>query len=230
MYTPSSNPDSIDDRDTIAVCVPPLDHYFGLSEFGSRGTREIQQGEWDIVIYEVREVIRLLAQGNPNVLSLLWLPENRYIWRSEAGRLLINRRQIFVGRHVYMPFVGYAKAQLTKMERGAYRGYMGEKRKQLVERYGYDTKNACHLIRLLRMGIEFLRDGELIVDRGNYDAAELIAIKQGEWSLERVKDEAARLFVRAEEAADRSTLPSKPDRAAINQLCVDIVQSHHELK
>jgi hypothetical protein len=113
---------------------------------------------------------------------------------------------------------------MVKMERGSKQGYMGERRMALVERFGFDCKNASHLIRLLRMGIEFLRDGELIVDRGGYDAAELLAIKRGEWSLERVKAEAARLFIRAEETQDRSTLPVKPDEKHVNELCMQIVE------
>jgi hypothetical protein len=60
------------------------------------------------------------------------------------------------------------------------------------------------------MGIEFLRDGELNVMR--YDAAELLAIKHGEWSLEKIKAEAERLFRRAEEVYDRSTLPDGRER------------------
>jgi len=225
MYEPSSEPTSIDDKDTMAICVPPIDHYYGLAEYGSRGTREIKRGEWDIVVYEARKAIRLLAQGNPNVLSILWLPENLYISHTAAGRLLTTNRDAFVGRHVYGSFVGYATAQLRKMESGACNGYMGAKRRALVERHGYDTKNAAHLMRLLRMGIEFLRDGELIVDRGGYDATELLAVKRGEWTLERVHDEAARLLRRAEDVYDRSMLPSKPDRERIEALCVEVVQT-----
>jgi predicted nucleotidyltransferase len=226
MFEPSTESNSIDDKDTMGVCVPPVDYYYGLSEYGSRGTREIKHGEWDIVIYEVRKVVRLLAQGNPNVLALLWLPENLYIKRTDAGQLLLDSRGLFVGRHVYKPFIGYATQQLYKMEHGAFKGYMGDKRKALVERHGYDTKNAAHLIRLLRMGIEFLRDGILNVDRGGYDAAELLAIKHGEWPLERIKTEAQRLFRRAEEVYDRSALPPQLDRAAINELCVNLVETH----
>jgi len=62
---------------------------------------------------------------------------------------------------------------------------MGTKRKMLVEKYGYDCKNAAHLIRLLRMGVEFLKDGRLYVMRE--DAKQLIEIKRGEWTLEQVK-------------------------------------------
>lgn len=225
MYEPNSDPNSIDDKDTMAVCVPPVDYYYGLMEYGSKGTREIVVDPWDIVVYEARKMIRLLAQGNPNVLALLWLPPNLYIKTTDAGTLLVRRRELFVGRHVYKPFIGYATQQLYKMEHGAHGGYMGEKRKRLVEQHGYDTKNAAHLIRLLRMGIEFLRDGELIVDRGGYDAQDLLAIKHGEWSLERIKVEADRLFKRAEDVADRSTLPLRPDPEAVNRLAVEVVQT-----
>lgn len=225
MFEPSTEPNSIDDKDTMAVCVPSLDHYYGLTQYASRGTREVKEGEWDIVIYEARKMLGLLAGGNPNVLALLWLEPNMYIGETDAGRLLLGSRDLFVGRHVYKPFVGYATQQLYKMEHGAHKGYMGEKRKALVEKHGYDTKNAAHLIRLLRMGIEFLRDGVLNVNRGGYDAAELLAIKHGEWTLERIKSEAERLFRRAEDVYDRSTLPVGPDRDKVNALCVEIVQT-----
>lgn len=220
-FVPSADPLSVDDKDTMAICVPPLDHYFGLAQFGSRGTQEIVRAEWDIVVYEARKAISLLAKGNPNVLSLLWLPEHLWIKRTAPGRLLLRSRDLFVGKHVHKAFVGYASAQLAKMERGVYKGYMGDKRRELVERFGYDTKNASHLIRLLRQGIEFLSTGELVVERP--DAPQLVAIKQGEWSLAAVKAEAATLFEQAREALVRSDLPSQPDRAAINNLCCHVV-------
>lgn len=225
MYEPSTEPNSIDDKDTMALCVPPVSYYLGLGEFGSRGTQEIVRDEWDIVVYEARKAIRLLAQGNPNVLSLLWLPPTMYIKKTVPGRLLIDNRDHFVGKHVYKPFVGYAKAQLHKMEHGAHQGYMGEKRKALVAKHGYDTKNASHLIRLLRMGIEFMSSGELQVDRGGLDATELLDIKHGEWSLSRVQEEATRLFELAYDAYVRSPLPPGPDREAIGELCVAVIES-----
>lgn len=223
MYVPSSDPNSIDDKDTVSICVPPRGTYFGLGEFGKRGTEELKRGEWDCLCYEARKAVRLLQQGNPNILAVLWLPEGGFIKRSRPGDLLLNERGLFVGRWVYQPFVGYAKAQMKKMEHGSTQGYMGEKRKALVEKYGYDTKNAAHLVRLLRMGIEFLNTGELIVDRGGYDATELLDIKRGDWSLERVHSHADRLFERAEDAYDRCALPTEPDRKAISDLSEDIV-------
>ena len=78
---------------------------------------------------------------------------------------------------MYYTFLGYAISQMKKMSGGSYMGYMGTKRKQLFDKFGYDPKNAAHMIRLLRMGNEFLRTGELVTYRP--DREELIEIKCG---------------------------------------------------
>lgn len=132
------------------------------------------------------------------------------------------------------PFVGATTEmmEVVKRYRGERRryysgGYMGQKRRELVRRIGYDAKNAAHLIRLLRMGIEFLTEGTLHVERA--DAPELLDIKRGEWPLEKVKAESERLFQLAQEAYVRSTLPAEPDRARAERLCVGMVSEYHGL-
>jgi len=222
-YVSSKDPLSIDDKDVMGLCVPPQRYYLGLCTFGSRGTQEIKRNEWDIVVYEAKKGIGLLKQGNPNVLAILWLAPNHYIRKTSAGQLLLDNRHLFVGRHVYRPFIGYATAQLRKMTHYKFEGYMGQKRKALVDKFGYDTKNAAHLIRLLRMGIEFLKDGELYVLR--HDVQEILSIKRGEWGLEKVKAEAERLFIVAEEAYLQSSLPVSPDKEAISQLCEEVIRA-----
>lgn len=219
MYVPNTDPHSIDDIDLMAVCCPPVDYYFGLKEYGSRGTREITSDPFDVVVYEARKFIGLLAQGNPNVLSLLWLDE--YVKLTRAGKLLVDSRDLFMCRHVYHSFVGYAHGQLERMTRHEHKGYMGEKRKRLVQQFGYDTKNAAHLVRLLRMGIEALQTGRLQVKRP--DAEELLSIKRGALSLEQVQAMAADLFEECRAARDACTLPDKPGFADVNKLCVKVV-------
>ena len=132
------------------------------------------------------------------------------------------------------PFVGATTEmmEVVKRYRGERRryysgGYMGTKRRELVRRVGYDAKNAAHLIRLLRMGIEFLTEGTMHVERA--DAPELLSIKRGEWSLEKVKAEAERLFQLSQEAYVRSTLPPEPDRERAERLCVEMISQYHNL-
>jgi len=77
------------------------------------------------------------------------------------------------------------------MKHFAFQGYMGAKRKAIVDKLSYDSKNASHAIRIFRMGIEMMREGRVYVERP--DAEELMAIKRGEWTLGEIVAEAERL-------------------------------------
>lgn len=223
MYIPDTDPDSIDDVDTMAICIPSKPYYLALKQYGSRGTREIKYGKWDIVVYELRKAIQMLAKANPNILSMLWVDEKHHINVSPAGQMLLDNRDLFATRRAFKAYEGYSYGQLKRMTAFKFEGYMGQKRKELVERYGYDTKNAAHLIRLLRMGIEFLDTGTMSVARP--DAAELLEIKRGGWPLEKVNVKAKALFAMLRIAENRSPLPSEPDYDKINQLCIEMVEA-----
>lgn len=230
MYMPDTDPNSIDDIDLMGVFFAPEDHYIGIERTRDTFNRFI--GKYDVVNYEFIKFINLLLKSNPNVMSLLWLKENHYIKNDTGnhyedgqanywGKYLIEHRDIFVSKKAYHAFSGYAFDQLKWMQRYDHRGYMGEKRKKIVEKYGYDIKNASHCIRLLRMGIEFLTEGILHVHRE--DASMLLEIKRGEWSLDQVKSEAARLFSLADEAYVRSKLPPEPDYHRANEMVKDVM-------
>ena len=224
-YIKNKDPHGIDDKDIMGVYVHSLSHYFGFSK---RTTKERFINEWDAVHYELSKYVNLLLKSNPNVMSLLWIPENYIIYKDEYGKLLRDNKDLFVSKKAYHSFSGYAHGQLKRMTNFACQGYMGEKRKILVEKYGYDTKNAAHLIRLLRMGIEFLNEGKLYVQRS--DAQELIRIKKGEYSLDTIKRMADNLFEQALIAYQESTLPNEPDYLAAQNLVQRIILDYFQLK
>lgn len=165
----------------------------------------------------------LLLKGNPNVVGFLWLDPSLFIHRTPALDRLIAERDIFSSHLCQQSFVGYAASQIHKMENLAFKGYMGEKRKELVKRFGYDTKNASHAIRLLRMGVEFLQTGQLQVYRTT-DAEELRSIKRGEWSLGKVKTEAEALLREAKSM--KCKLPLDPNFERAEALMLEIFQEY----
>lgn len=235
-YVPDTDPLSIDDVDLMGVVVPSLEHYMGLRQWGSRGTKEVQKGKWDVVLYEARKMLSLLRQGNPNVLSALFCQAEHVILMTEAGETLRNARNIFLSKAMHNSFAGYANSQLQRMTKFAFGGHLGEKRKRLVEQFGYDTKNAAHAIRLLKMAGEVFRTGYLRVYRhadagaanrrretGGGDAEELLAIKRGSLALEEVQAMAEGLFTDCREALKRSPLPDEVDDQGVNTLCVNVV-------
>ena len=225
MYIPNTDPNSVDDVDLMGVFLAPVEHYIGITK--TRETVERFVGKYDVVSYEYIKFVKLLLKLNPNVMSLLWIKDNHYIKRHEYGQVLIDNRNLFVSKEAYKSFTGYAWGQLKKMERFSFEGYMGIRRKKLVEKYGYDLKNASHCIRLLKMSVEFLITGELNVFR--HDAPILLQIKTGKWSLEQVKAEAKRLFILADEAYIRSKIPDKPNYDKVGKIVKEIMYDYIKL-
>lgn len=159
-----------------------------------------------------------------------WDRVNDYLRR--AGWTL---EQVLRNEHTEMPAdptlhkdsIEWMRVMAKRIHARHFQGYMGEKRKALVKKYGYDCKNAAHLIRLLRMCIEFLETGEINVWRDGADGAEIRAIKAGQWSLIQVQDEAERLFQIANDARDKSQLPYGPNIEAISEVLVDTQMMHY---
>lgn len=114
--THNPDPESIDDIDLIGFVVAPIEVYFGLTEWGSRGTLEVKEGRYDGVYYELRKAFNLLLVGNPNILSTLWTEPEHILFKDSIGTALLDTREMFLGKHIYGPLVGYASSQLSKME------------------------------------------------------------------------------------------------------------------
>ena len=224
-YIPNTEPDSTDDIDLMTIHFAPVDHYIGIKSIGN-GTIESFVDEWDIVSYEFKKFIHLLIKSNPNVMSMLWMRDDFYIKRSVFGKLLIDNRNLFSSKKAFSAYTGYAAGQLKKMTAFTKEGYMGEKRKRLVEELGFDSKNASHCIRLLKQGIEYLGTGEIIVDRTGIDAEELIAIKRGGLTLEEIKEYAEDLFSESKIALAKSSLPEDPNYERINKLVSQILYEY----
>ena len=69
--TYSGGKDSIDDKDVMGIIIPPIDYYFGLKVFASKGTKELKRQYWDVVIYDLRKMTSLLLK-NRRYLYYLW--------------------------------------------------------------------------------------------------------------------------------------------------------------
>jgi predicted nucleotidyltransferase len=96
-------------------------------------------------------------------------------------------------------------------------------RAELEARFGYDTKHAQHLVRMLRMGVEILRDGRVNVRRP--DAEELRAIRAGAWGYDDLVRNAEALAAAVRAAAHETSLPAAPDESRLDALCVEIVEA-----
>ena len=98
------------------------------------------------------------------------------------------------------------------------------KRNELVRKYGYDTKFAYHVVRLMDEVEQLLTSGTMELGRNR---EELKAIRRGEWTLEDIKNR----FTRDEETLNQlykdSKLPHGPNTQAIKQLLMDVIEHHY---
>lgn len=92
----------------------------------------------------------------------------------------------------------------------------------LEEKFKYDTKHALHLIRLLRMCKEIVQTGKVIVKRP--DAQELLEIRNGLWSYDKLIEESEKLQKDIDAALPTSTLPNVADKVKLDNLCISLVE------
>ena len=99
-------------------------------------------------------------------------------------------------------------------------------RAELERKFRYDVKHGAHLVRLLRMCREILEHHEVRVRRP--DAEEIVAIRNGAWSLEKLIEFAETEDKELDKVKVTSTLPYSPDYDKINDLCVSIILDFHK--
>lgn len=347
----TNRPDS--DVDLKGVAVAPSSYYLGaFDQFEQADKPEHMPVFWgdlrpeeqeaarttklEGTIMEVRKFIRLAADGNPNVLEVVFAPDANVLSEQLEGALIRENRGLFLSRALKHRFCGYAISQLHRIkthrrwllnppaapprredfgltERGSipkeqlaavqsqvqkqldrwnedvaadlpesdkirvrehiatylteigvaaedrftaaartlglgdnfihllqlereygaakqswdqyqkWKADRNDSRADLERQYGYDTKHAMHLVRLLRMCREILTRGEVLVRRP--DAEELLAVRNGAWKYEALVEWAEREELEMESLYRGSILPRQADRKKLDELTIRIVQS-----
>jgi hypothetical protein len=82
-------------------------------------------------------------------------------------------------------------------------------REELLTKYGFDTKFASHLIRLMLEGIELLKTGELQFPLK--EAEMLKDIRNGKWQIQKIFDYSYELEKEIESIAENSIVPDGPN-------------------
>lgn len=193
------------DIDLRGIAFAPRETVFGLGTY-----EQTVLPEPDTVIYSLKKYVQLAAKANPNILELLFAERDQLLVCSSFGETLRERRQLFLSKRAFYSFGGYAIKNIRKL------GGLD---------ISYDTKDASHLIRLLQTGIELLETGAMEVKRPNHE--ELLAIKQGKWSLTELLAYAEELYSQLEWAFRKTDLPEQPDMAALERLVIGMNEAFY---
>jgi uncharacterized protein len=340
------------DIDLRGIAISPPSYVFGLDRFEHaqakqtasyyRGIIDIDSD--DVEVFSLMRFVELAANGNPNIIELLFTEESDWVIATPWWRKLVDIRESFLSKVLKHRFSGYAIQQLkrinqsyqyiknppthmptweefdlhhykfppdqlnavdkilellveswlidqtdlpehfkiklypeiidmtnvvlnqigvdyeikelkTILERAAYRvmnfdsqfmeylvkekayraakknweGYQkwlkdrNPKRRELEEKFSYDTKHACRLVQLMRMAREILTTGRVLVKRP--DAEELKAIRySGTWTYPDLVEFADKEDRELTKLMKASKLPNDPDRKKIST-CIEEIHS-----
>jgi hypothetical protein len=98
------------DRDVRGIFALPAAVYLGLDE----PPVQLSDARGDVTFFALRRFGELAAAANPNMLELLFSPDDCVVRASAGGRRLIAERSLFLSRACFQSHVAYANAQIHK--------------------------------------------------------------------------------------------------------------------
>lgn len=211
----------MDDRDEMGVCIEPREYVIGLKHFEQWTYRTKPEGvksgpgDLDLTVYSLRKWCRLALAGNPTILLLLYIPKEQLSVCLPAGGMLRGLSGCFASRRALDAFLGYMMAQKQRLagERG---GRHAKPRQDLVDKYGYDTKYAMHMMRLGFQGIEYGKTGHISLPMREEERTYCFAVRKGEIEYSAVMTRLGELERELKDLTTTSPLPPDPDYTAIN--------------
>lgn len=195
------------DYDYLGAVIESEAHVIGLKSYEQTTFKELS---YEGTVYSLRKLVKLIADGNPTVLCLPFAVPITDV----HGICTEEFRSMIVSRKAGKKFLGYMTAQRKSMigERS-----QSDQRKALIEKYGYDTKFAGHMIRLGWQGIEYLSTGNINVPMKESRRDVVLAVRNGEFKLDDVLNYADALEVELEHSLETTTLPEEPQWDALNE-------------
>jgi hypothetical protein len=97
------------DIDYSGVFVQNIDSILGMSYL-----EQINDDKNDIVIYELRRFLELLAKNNPTILELLNTPKDCIVYKHHMFDKILENKDKFLTKICANSFGGYAKEQISK--------------------------------------------------------------------------------------------------------------------
>lgn len=219
------------DMDYVGFFIAPEEYKLGrkkieivefktnASSSGKANTKE----DMDCTFYELSKWFSLLEGNSPNQLELLFVNEGNKIYTTKWFEAVIKNRDAFISKKVKHSFGGYAYSQIKKNEvkSGNQTG-----RKELIEKYGVDTKLLGHALRLYTESLDLLIGGELRFPLHNNQ--EILSIRRGEWPYEMFQKECAKYEALIDQAYVTSKLQYTPNFEKIHQLQIELYKSFYK--
>jgi predicted nucleotidyltransferase len=209
------------DLDLYGVFVPPIEEVVGITNsddvyvWNTTGDEARNgPGDIDMNMYSLIKWAGMAASGNPTALEFLFV--NNLAPRGEVwDQFILPNTPHFLSSRAGFHFLKFCEHMLKTLN-GEGTGKRGQ-RPDLIAEFGYDSKAAMHLIRVLNEGIELMETGKITLPRPEKDF--LIDIRLGRaGKLADINALAKERFVRLDAAQKASSLPPEVSRENITQV------------
>jgi len=105
----------ISDYDYRGVCLPPeeilLDPFMNFDQKDSGFENE------DKTIYALAKFFKLCADANPNIIEMLFIPNENILHMNNRWKLILENKHLFLSKKARYTFSGYAISQLNAIKR-----------------------------------------------------------------------------------------------------------------
>lgn len=237
-----STPDS--DIDLIGFYVPPIEYIYqpGIYNFDKINVAEVYSvhhiqyngKSYDITVYPITNLFKLAIEGNSNILDFLMTSSQYIVYENNVGKNIWYNAIDFLSKKCVSKFLGFATSELASVEKGikSYSIYLNKdspilsnilnSRVSLYEKYGYDTKNTGHILRLIASLYDILTSCDYCP---SHYAVDVRKARNGEYTFEEVKNTFLKFKETIPELEKNSELPDEPDREKIRKLLVDSIEN-----
>jgi len=223
------------DMDVYGVCVPDksmvFPHLTGyINGFGpqpktfevyQKHHMQLEEKEYDVAIYSLVNYFNLCADNNPNMIDSLFVPKRCVIHMNDVGEHMRANKRLFLSKRIYTKLCGYAFKELKSLER--YNPSESGKRKELIERFGYDVKSAYHVVRLMLEAEQVLIENNLDLERNR---EHLKHVRSGGYTLEALKDWFQKKELELNNVYTNSHLSLQPDLQRLNTILFECLEMH----
>lgn len=199
-------------------------HKKRFEEFEEHHVEDKNKGRsYDITVFNIVKFFSLCMQGNPNLIDVLFVPDNCILSITDIGKKVRENRHLFLHKGSWWKFKGYSYSQMHKMK--LKQPEPESKREELIKQFGFDVKFAAHVVRLLLEVEQVLTEGDLDLQRHR---EQLKAIRRGEWTEQQIEDFFALKEKDLEHIYNISTvIPYSPDEAKIKALLLECLEMHY---
>ena len=112
------------DLDIRGIAIEKPEELIGYQKF-----EQFLNEKTDTTIFAFNKMIHLLTQNNPNIVEIIGLNPDQYLYVSKLGQELLDHKDLFLSQRCFYTFGGYARANLKRLENALARDNYPEEKK-----------------------------------------------------------------------------------------------------